>query len=400
LPRDGDYELTLRSVKNFSDGTASGIKTDVFSFVRDTEAPRVENFTIRPKYIRGDSDITFNAEIPNEKHRLKSFLKMADESGTVYQLYSNLSEIAENLQFGRVLNSAVLGSGIILWDGKNYTVRINVSDYGGNYNDSESDYLTVDDTPPLMSPYDIFINATPIYQYTFSGGVGGEGIIYIVRKDLVGISGTVPTDVVDLSIYRITGKGEYSVASLAPCSGTQGFNCVDNNTGRFVMTPRNTTVYGELGKVINNLIRIVATDRAGNKAEVTKLIYKDLETPAIIICTSVECTGTIAEETPPIIDAGEMKTFCGSDSTCYDMLIRGACTENGFLDPLCYSEYIAKKLRDPTLYILCLSDAVGIYSDDCIYDLAVNSCNTKVCENLPDLQFRIDCRNKALTAIC
>jgi len=406
LPGDGDYALELWAVKNFSDGTTGPLKnvSDKFFFAKDTENPRVENFTITSKFIQSTSNISFSARVPNEEHRLKVTLAIEDE-GKVYNLFSDLATLPEYLYKGQVPDSAVLRAmieGLQLKDGHTYNIRINVSDYAGNVNDTENDSVTIDDTPPLLEPRNIFINATPIYQYSYTGFTEqAEATIYIVRGDNLSISGTVPPDVVDLAFYRLTGTEEVKLFSLAPCQTPTDIICINNETGRFVTSTKPSIVYGQIGRVVNNLIRIVATDRAGNTAETTKFIYADLEKPTITICTQTECVGNITEVTPPITNPDEIKSFCKlaeqqgqGGPSCYDLLIRGACTTDSILNPTCYVDYVSNKIRDPTLYTLCYF--IEGYQQTCIYNLGVNSKSVDVCRHLADSDTAAACKEEAL----
>lgn len=390
--RDGNYQLELTTRKYFADGKRSGPKLDIFYFTRDREVPSVTNFTVINQYMQSDGNLSFYAYVKNEYHPVKVNLSLIDPSNLnkEYSLFTDADAGYDYFISGTTPQEVIdelREFGLNLQNDLEYPIKLVVADYGGNVNDSERDSVIIDDVPPTLFSDNIVIDATPIYRYIFQDLTGNAGsTVYIISEDIVQIYGTIPPDVVDLTAYRLAVGEDDLISKIRPCVPSQpSVYCVNNNTGEFHMAPSNTFQFGELGEVINNLVRIVATDRAGNTAQITKYLYSDLQTPTIVICTgSLDCTGNITEETPAITDPDEILSKCDGDTTLCHILISAACSDsNDFAG--CYVDYVAEKMDDPELYELCLLPTVGVRAVDCIKQLALDTCTTGVCKYLEDL---------------
>jgi hypothetical protein len=156
-----------------------------------------------------------------------------------------------------------------------------------------------------------------------------------------------------------------------------------------------STVTGEVGIVTPNILYIKVIDNALNEKMQPFFIYRDREKPRVKICVEggIECTNESKSEVIVISAVSDIKTNCGSDQTCYDMLIGIACDDaiqkTGQLKEQCYKDYIVK-IENPNLNPLCQNTA--LYSESCIFDLAVKSKSKDLCNQLPDSQSIKDCK--------
>lgn len=395
LPGDGDYQLELRSFKNFSDETISSVKQDWFLFAKDSQAPIIENFTIMNEYMKSNAPIYFSLKVPNERHKVKASLVLVNNN-TPYNIFTNLSlQLGESSVYqGYVSNSTMVNLPFVLHDNQEYTIRINVSDYAGNFNDSSIDTVIIDDTAPAIYSDNITINATPLYIYRYPATIAGENVIYMIRKDILEISGRVPTDVQNLSFY----KGTSLIVRVTPCKTESDTYCINATSGYFRAVPTTQVVFGEEGKIVSTLVQAIAVDRAGNIGTTLKRLYSDLENLKVRICVNEDCTGTLTETTPPVTNVSQMINICQQvgkryDMACYEPLITGACTENQNLNPVCFRDYISEtKIAD--LWGLC--NLIPLYRDDCLYKLAQSSSSTAVCNQVYTEAIRKACIEKLI----
>ncbi|MEM4336449.1 MAG: carboxypeptidase regulatory-like domain-containing protein [Candidatus Woesearchaeota archaeon] len=382
---EGDYHIEFIAVKKYSDGTVSNPSINIFYFSLDKTPPNITSFSIDQHYINTKTPITFKARVNNEdSHYLKINISI---NGKVIK--TNSTQVRDNTLIGSVSAEDLLQANLV--DGITYPVNLIATDYAGNTNNLAYDNITIDDSPPYFSPADIEISAQPIYFYYVSDVTNK---IYIVREDMINISGRVPDDTVMMSFYRLTGTEQNYTTKIYLCSQSATTNCIKDN-GEFFSQSR-SLVIGEQGKVITNIIIISATDRAGNTFEAAKFIYRDIEKPTVIVCTQTECSEEIKEVSPPITNPQDIIKTCATKQDCYDILISGACEDKTTrtIDPQCYKNYIIEIKKD-FLYPLCYK--IPLYTDSCMKELAIVTGASGLCEKISNSQLQKECYNNFVT---
>ncbi len=387
---EGDYEIIITAFKQLAERKSDYAKYSIL-FAVDHTPPAIIDFELANKFISNSSPVQFSAIIKrsSEKHPLKANVRL----NRTQQAYVTdiVSKTAMDLFFGSITQENLSAEGIYLSHDETWTLLANISDYAGNYNDSNTATLIIDTIPPSLDD-SVKINAKPIYwaSETLTRGLemapGEQPVFqyekYTVKEDLISVTGIV-TDVGQSKVNSIMFErsGVQIGEILKPCTSIKKTNCFNSTTGAFYFKA-NSTVIGEVGAVTPNVLSITAIDNASNKFRESYYIERDIERPRVTICIEGECAGEGAQEEAEVItDSGNMESRCSSSQNpkdCYKVLITRACKAQTKVSAAeCFEDYIVEIGRYE-LYPLC--DYTELLRDDCIYSLAKKTNKAVLCE--------------------
>ena len=387
---DRDYVLHLPSQKVYSDGSAPRDLYDhLWFFATDPSPPAITAFELTERVIKPTAPISFSLAIPNERHPLLATANITNiDSPTNSVELSNLSLWAVGgVYSGTIGADALRRAGLTLRDGQNYSIWLNVSDYAGNSNVSDSKNLSIDGRAPMF--VNVTIRAIPIFIVM----VNETELRYVVREDKITVNGSVDNDTVLIEFVR--GNDNKLVGGIVPCKeGAARTNCIAPD-GSFSFT-KSAIIMGRPGAMVWNTLFLIATDAAGNMRVEEKSVLRDIAKPGV----RRVCVEAICEEIPEaaieiITDPAQMRSICMVDRAqelnCYDTMIRAACKDSAS-PSACYKDYVVQlsAFADPLmLYRLCSNSY--LLKDQCLNELAVASGLRGLCALIGDELLRLDC---------
>lgn len=370
LLQQRNYELVITAFKELVDRKANYAQY-AFPFAIDTSPPELDNFELKNNFI-STMPIEFTVDVLNENHPLKADVKLNLTESKIYRTNITAQTVLD-IFFGTISQEELEEKGIYLSHDEEWTLRVNISDYAGNYNDDNEILIIIDKENSTLT--NVVINAKPIYAIEET--VSGERIYkYTIREDIINVTGTATdsgrSDVRKIEFFR---ANEQIGSTLKQCTSRKRINCFNSTTGKFTFKT-NSTVIGEVGVVTPNILYIKVTDNALNEFTKPYFIYRDIEKPRVIICVDGKCVGEGPKEVTTITDVEEMKEKCGSNKDCYNLLITNACEEEDSPTE-CYKDYVIE-IGKYELYELC--DYTFLLRDQCLFDLAVETGVSSLCE--------------------